>query len=61
MKWSQRNQKLIDIMFAVMLVTTKDKKFCKKTNDQKAEWLRQQLREFGFPTVPTAKSRGVLQ
>ena len=53
-------QKLIDICFELVLVATQNKKFCKKSNEEKAAWVARQLRLCGFETEPMGASWGVL-
>jgi hypothetical protein len=56
-------QKLVDICFNVLLHATDPHSFewfVKATNEQKAEWLREQLKSCGFPTTPCGSSWGVL-
>ena len=53
-------QKLIDICFELVLVATQNKKFCKKSNEEKAAWVARQLRLCGFDTEPMGASWGVL-
>jgi len=58
-----REQKLIDMMFQMVMLTTdaghRDH-FAKLTNEEKAEWVRKQLKDCGFPTTPCGSSWGVL-
>ena len=58
-----REQKLVDICFQIMmLVTSKEhsKHFSRMSNEQKAEWVRDQLQGCGFPTSPCGASWGVI-
>lgn len=60
-KYEKSNeQKLIDICFELVLVATQNKKFCKKSNEEKAAWVARQLRLCGFDTEPMGASWGVL-
>lgn len=54
-------QKLVDIAFDLVLTATSDKKFCKKDNPEKAEWVARQLRLCGFDTFPVGMCWGVLK
>lgn len=53
-------QKLVDICFELVLVATQNKKFCKKSDEEKAAWVARQLRLCGFETEPMGASWGVL-
>ena len=53
-------QKLVDICFELVLVATSNKKFCKKSDEEKAAWVARQLRLCGFETEPMGASWGVL-
>jgi PIN domain nuclease of toxin-antitoxin system len=56
-----QEQKLVDIMFEVALtISDKKLKLYKKTNEEKAEWVADQLRKCGFNTMPCGSSWGVL-
>lgn len=54
-------QELVDICFELVLVATQNKKFCKKSNEEKAAWVARQLRLCGFDTEPMGASWGVLK
>lgn len=54
-------QKLIDITFQMVLVSTDDPVFCKKSTEEKAEWVAETLRNCGFDTQPLGSSWGVLK
>lgn len=54
-------QKLVDLCFELVLTATQDKKFCKKSNEEKAAWVADQLRKCGFDTKPVGCSWGVLK
>ncbi len=56
----RHEQKLIDITFQMVLAATADPVFCKKSNEDKALWVRTRLRECGFETVPVGSSWGQL-
>lgn len=53
-------QKLIDIMFQMVLVATSDKKFCKRPRGERMAWVADHLREFGFDTEPIGMTWGTL-
>ena len=59
-----REQTLVDICFQLVLVATDDRTsdyFKNKTNDEKAEWVRERLRGCGFNVSdPVGSSWGVL-
>jgi hypothetical protein len=55
-----KEQKLIDVCFELVLVSTSSPEFCSKTNDEKAEWVRRQLNLCGFAVMPSGCSHGVL-
>lgn len=59
--WTKREQELVDIMFEVLLKTTVDEVFCKLSNEDKAKWLRNTLKNCGYPTEPMGASWGVLK
>lgn len=56
---SKEEQKLIDIMFQVALVSAEYKH--NKSKEEIAAWVAKQLRECGFDTVPRGASWGVLK
>lgn len=56
-------QELVDICFSVLMHVTDPELndwFIKATKEQKAEWLRKQLRSCGFNTTPIGSSWGIL-
>lgn len=58
-----QEQKLIDICFELVLTATHPNHrhdFWKKTRDEKAAWVAEQLRGCGFDTTPCGASWGVL-
>lgn len=57
---NEENQKLIDIMFKMVLFVSSDKSFCKKPRGEKMAWVANQLRSYGFDTHPIGMSWGVL-
>lgn len=54
-------QKLIDIMFQVGLTIHNDYHFSSWSNEEVAEWIREQLKQTGFEVVPMGASHGVLK
>lgn len=54
---TEREQKLIDIMFEVVMVS---KTMQDMSNEVLALWVRRQLTACGFPTEPIGASWGVL-
>lgn len=53
-------QKLIDLMFQMVLVTTNDPVFCKRPRGERMAWVANNLREMGYDTHPIGMSWGVL-
>ena len=54
-------QKLINICFSIGLVISDDRNgMINKTNEEKAEWIAEELRGCGFDTHPCGASWGVL-
>lgn len=64
--WKQEklyNQKLVDVCFHLVLTSTSEKNkeyFYTKTEEEKAEWVRDQLRYSGFNTHAVGASWGIL-
>lgn len=55
------DQKLIDICFQIgIVISDPEYKFHKKTREERATWIAQQLAACGYPTVPCGASWGVL-
>lgn len=54
-------QKLIDIMFQVGLTIHNERFFSGLTNEEVAEWIRDQLKQTGFEVTPMGASHGVLK
>lgn len=54
-------QKLIDIMFEIGLMIHNNEWFNEKSNEEIAEWIREQLKMCGFDTKPIGSSWGVLK
>ena len=57
-----KEQKLIDLVFEIAL-TISDKKFPLRNspNEEKGQWIAEQLRKGGFDTNPVGASWGVLK
>ena len=53
-------QKLVDLCFAFVLTATSDNEFCKKSEEEKAEWVKENLDAMGFKTQACGISWGVL-
>ena len=54
-------QKLIDIMFEIGLMIHNNEWFNEKSNEEVAEWIREQLKMCGFDTKPIGSSWGALK
>jgi hypothetical protein len=54
------NQKLIDLMFNMVIAATNDPVFCKRPRGERMAWVANNLRECGFDTHPVGMSWGVL-
>ena len=59
MKRRSPEQKLVDIMFEVAIVSAKH--LHGKTNEEIATWVAKQLRDCGFDTEPCGASWGILK
>ena len=55
-----KEQELVNLCYSLVLVSTSDKVFCKKSNEEKAEWVREHLNAMGFPTIPMGARWGYL-
>jgi hypothetical protein len=55
-----KEQKLIDLMFSMVLAASENSIFCKKPRGEKMAWVANTLREMGFDTHPIGMSWGVL-
>lgn len=55
-----QEQKLIDLIFEMVLVTTDDSIFCKRPRGERMAWVANHLREFGIDTHPIGMSWGVI-
>jgi len=61
---AEREQKLIDILFSCVLTISDPEHagaFSKKTKEERAAWVAEQLRGCGFDTSPVGASWGVLR
>lgn len=57
-----REQKLVDIIFDIVLTLRENTEWLKNTSrEEAAEWTAHQLRECGFDTQPIGASWGVLK
>ena len=59
-KLKQDKQKLVDIMFEIGLTIASNKNLQKSSNEQVADWIKNQLNQCGFPTTAVGSSWGVL-
>ena len=54
-------QKLVDICFEIALTMKHNSAFFEKqTTDETADWVANQLKQCGFPTIPCGSSWGIL-
>jgi len=56
----KKEQKLIDLMFEMVLAATNDPVFCKRKRGERMAWVANNLRENGFDTHPVGMKWGVL-
>lgn len=56
----EEKQKLIDLMFQMVLVTTNDPVFCKRPRGERMAWVANNLRSIGYDTHPIGSSWGVI-
>ena len=56
----KEKQQLVDLIFAMVLVATNDPIFCKKTKEERMEWVANTLRDSGIDTHPIGSSWGVI-
>lgn len=56
----EEKQKLIDLMFQMVLVTTNDPVFCKRPRGERMAWVANNLRSMGYDTHPIGSSWGVI-
>ena len=57
---NNREQKLIDLMFEMVLVATNDPVFCKRPRGERMAWVANNLRSMGYDTHPIGSSWGVI-
>ncbi len=55
-----QEQKLVDLIFEMVLAATNDPIFCKKPRGERMAWVANQLRYFGYDTHPIGMSWGVI-
>ena len=55
-----KEQKLINLMFEMVLVTTNDPVFCKRPRGERMMWVADNLRSSGYDTHPIGMSWGVI-
>jgi len=53
-------QKLVDLVFQMVLATTDDPVFCKRLRGERMAWVANTLREMGVDTHPIGMSWGVI-
>lgn len=53
-------QRLVNLMFEMILVTTDDPIFCKRPRGEKMAWVANTLRDSGIDTHPIGSSWGVV-
>ena len=56
----EKQQKLIDLMFNMIIASTNDPVFCKKPRGERMDWVANNLRSMGYDTHPIGMSWGVL-
>ena len=56
----EEKQKLINLMFKMVLVTTNDPVFCKRPRGERMAWVANNLRSMGYDTHPIGSSWGVI-
>lgn len=49
---TERERKLTDIAWQMVLAATNDPVFCAKSTMEKAQWFAETLRDCGFPNMP---------
>jgi hypothetical protein len=54
------HQKVINLMFEMVLAATNDPIFCKKTRGERMAWVANTLRDYGIDTHPIGSSWGVI-
>lgn len=55
-----QQQKLIDLIFSMVIATTNDPVFCKRPRGERMAWVANNLRSMGYDTHPIGMSWGVL-
>lgn len=55
-----KEQKLIDLMFEMVLTATNDPVFCKRPRGERMAWVANNLRSMGYDTHPVGSSWGVI-
>lgn len=61
MRHREAEQKLIDLTFEIAITMQMHRKaFKKKSREEVAAWVADQLKKCGYPTVPCGMSWGVL-
>jgi hypothetical protein len=58
--YESEKQKLIDLMFNMVITSTNDPVFCKKPRGERMAWVANNLRSMGYDTHPVGMSWGVL-
>jgi len=53
-------QKLINLMFEMVLATTNDPIFCKRPRGERMAWVANNLRDMGYDTHPVGMGWGLL-
>lgn len=56
----EERQKLINLMFQMVLVTTNDPVFCKRPRGERMAWVANNLRALGYDTHPIGSSWGTI-
>lgn len=56
----EEKQKLIDLMFEMVLVSTADPIFCKRPRGERMAWVANNLRSMGYDTHPIGMSWSAL-
>lgn len=56
----KEKQKLINLIFQMVLASTDDKIFCEKPRGERMAWVANNLRDFGYDTHPVGSSWGAL-
>ena len=56
----EEKQKLINLMFEMVLSTTNDPVFCKRPRGERMAWVANNLRSMGYDTHPIGSSWGVI-